>query len=78
MLLGSSNIFSEMSNLLLQHEAILMRFQFIIDHLVYLFLEEGGLLIIEGALLLELSAEGVLGDLEVVLHHHEWILKDIL
>jgi hypothetical protein len=67
-----------MPNLLLQHEAVLMRLQLIVDHLMDLLLQEGGLLVVEGALLLELSAQGVLRDLEVVLHHHERVLQDIL
>ena len=55
-----------------------MGFEFIVDHLMDLFLQECGLLFVECRLFVERVAEGVLGHLEVVFDHYKWILQSIL
>lgn len=67
-----------MSDLFLDDEAVLMRLEFVIDHLVYLFLEERSLLLIEGGVFFEGGAECVLGYFEVVLDHYEGVLQNVL
>ena len=66
-----------MPYLFFEHEAVLMRSKFIVDHLVDLILQEGSLLFVQDTLLFELASQGIFGDFEVVLHHHKRIMEDV-
>lgn len=67
-----------MPNLFFKHEAVLMRSKFIINHLMDLILQESRLFFIQGTLFFELAFQCILCDLEVVFHHHEGIMKNVL
>lgn len=54
-----------------------MRPKLIVNHLMDLILQEGRLFLVQGALFFELASQCVLGDLEVVLHHHKRIMEDV-
>ena len=55
-----------------------MRFEFIVDHLMDLFLQKGSLFLVQHRLLLERFPQSVLSHLEVVLHDEERVLQSIL
>ena len=54
-----------------------MRFEFVVDHLMYLFLEKGSLFLVKGRVLFEGSAERVLGHLKVAFDHDERVLQNV-
>jgi hypothetical protein len=54
-----------------------MGLQFIINHLMNLFLQKSSLLIIKGAFFFKLASECFLGHFEVVLDDNKGILKDV-
>lgn len=54
-----------------------MGFEFIVDHLVDLVLQKGGLLLIKRRIFLEGRPESFLGDLEIIFDDNEGILQYI-
>ena len=67
-----------MPNFLLDYQAVLVCLELIVNHLVYLFLEEISLFVIKCGIFFERSAESFLGDLEVVFDYNEGVLEYIL